>query len=60
MKGSVPHHAEKHSFAPGPGKAKKLLTFLSFSESKGGKLLKSIGPCDRLFACKKLLMSKVL
>jgi hypothetical protein len=37
MKGSVPHHAENHSFSPGPGKGNKFLTFLSFSESEGGQ-----------------------
>jgi hypothetical protein len=37
MKGSVPHHAENHGFAPGPGKGNKFLTLLSFSESEGGQ-----------------------
>jgi hypothetical protein len=28
MKESVPHHAEKHGLAPGPGKASKLWTLI--------------------------------
>ena len=28
MKESVPHHAENHGFAPGPGKASKLCTLI--------------------------------
>jgi hypothetical protein len=37
MKGSAPYHAENYGFAPRPGKASKLLTFLPFSESEGGQ-----------------------
>jgi hypothetical protein len=32
MKESVPHHAETHGLAPGPGKASKLWIFFLISE----------------------------
>jgi hypothetical protein len=37
MKESMPHHAENHGLAPGPGKASKLWTFILFLESEGGQ-----------------------
>jgi hypothetical protein len=38
MKESMPHHAENHGLAPGPGKASKLWTFILFLESEGGQV----------------------
>jgi hypothetical protein len=35
MKESVPHHAENHGLAPGPGTAFKLWTLICFLESEG-------------------------
>jgi hypothetical protein len=37
MKEFVPHHAENHGLAPGPGRASKFLTFICFIESEGGQ-----------------------
>jgi hypothetical protein len=37
MKELLPHHAENHGLAPGPGRASKLLTPICFIESEGGK-----------------------
>jgi hypothetical protein len=39
MKESVPHHAENHGLAPGPGTASKLWTLICFLESEGWQVL---------------------
>jgi len=37
MKESVPHHAENHGLAPGPGTASRICTIIWFMEGDGGK-----------------------